>query len=165
MVKGRPDCCYDAAGDQRRTSSLKQRIRDLETRTSDLQGIITSIGSADDKDAATALAHQLSHTRFRNIAAVAHSLRGDESMQAASSLATGSRATASPSSMTTGDSVDFSNPLETPVASWMADVAAVAGSDHHLHEAGEHQDPNLFSGLISPNRQTCPSGCLMSQVS
>lgn len=171
LVKERPDCCYDAAGDQRRTSSLKQRIKDLETRTNDLQGIITSIGSSDDKDAATALAHHLSHARFRNIAEVAHSLRGDEGIQAASSLATGfdqssvTGTTASPSSMTTGDSIECSDPPETPVASWMTDMAPVDGSNDDPNEVGGQQDSNLFLGLISPNRQAYPFGCLMRQVS
>ncbi|KAF9640191.1 hypothetical protein BFW01_g11997 [Lasiodiplodia theobromae] len=74
----RSDCAYDAAGDQRRTSALKQRIHNLERHTRDLQDIVASIGSATDKEAATAVARQLADEGFRRTAEVAQALRRDE---------------------------------------------------------------------------------------
>ncbi|GME50909.1 hypothetical protein GTA08_BOTSDO05454 [Neofusicoccum parvum] len=75
LSKKRPDCVYDAAGDQRRTSSLKQHIRELERETQDLKDIISGIGSASDSDGAVAIAQQLAGDGFRATAHVASSLR------------------------------------------------------------------------------------------
>lgn len=151
VVKKRSDCTYDAAGDQRRTSSLKQRIRDLETQVDDLKDIITGIGCAGDSNAAAALAHQLAHARFRTTAEVVRSLRRDDDLQSASTLATVSEQTlksaahgdvsapnaseASPSSVATGDSIEFDGFAEMPAASWAADVAHV---DPALLQDGTH---------------------------
>lgn len=156
LVRRRPDCAYDAAGDLRRTSSLKQRIRHLETQVDDLKDIITSIGSTDDKDAAAALAYQLAHANFCTTSEVARSLRTDESLKFASTLATvseqrmksaargdvtGTNASeASPSSVATGDSIGFDGgPAETPAMSWMTDMAPV---DPALIQYGSNDDPN-----------------------
>lgn len=78
MVKKRADCCYDAAGDQRRTSALKQRIRDLTRQTGDLKAVIAGIGTAVDKDAATAIARQLDTDDFDALADVAQAFRRDK---------------------------------------------------------------------------------------
>lgn len=77
-ARKRSDCAYDAAGDQRRTSALKQRIRDLETHARDLQDIVAGIGSATDKETATAMARQLADEDFRRTAEVAQALRRNE---------------------------------------------------------------------------------------
>ncbi|KAK7721527.1 hypothetical protein SLS57_005207 [Botryosphaeria dothidea] len=171
VVKKRSDCTYDAAGDQRRTSSLKQRIRDLETQVDDLKDIITGIGCAGDSNAAAALAHQLAHARFRTTAEVVRSLRRDDDLQSASTLATVSEQTlksaahgdvsapnaseASPSSVATGDSIEFDGFAEMPAASWAADVAHV---DPALLQDGTHDASIEASMFFWP--PDAPSGSM-----
>lgn len=172
VVKKRSDCTYDAAGDQRRTSSLKQRIRDLETQVDDLKDIITGIGCAGDSNAAAALAHQLAHARFRTTAEVARSLRRDDDLQSASTLATVSEQTlksaahgdvsapnaseASPSSVATGDSIEFDGFAETPAASWAADVAHMDPAlwQDGTHDASIEVGGQRFHCGVEPPRQT-----------
>ncbi|KAH7063237.1 hypothetical protein B0J12DRAFT_162875 [Macrophomina phaseolina] len=78
LMKKRNDCVYDAAGDCRRTSVLKQRIRDLTKLSEDLEEIIIGISAAADRDAAIAAAQQLVVDDFRGAADIANAFRRDE---------------------------------------------------------------------------------------
>lgn len=141
-MKERPGCAYDAAGDQRRTSALKQRIRNLETEVDDLKDIIMGIGSTADENAAVTLARQLATARFRATADVAHTLRTDDDVHAALGVNAASNQTfnpakhapkvtvddasvASPSSVATADSLEFDTSGKKASPSWMPDVTQV----------------------------------------
>ncbi|KAL2354043.1 hypothetical protein BJ546DRAFT_92299 [Cryomyces antarcticus] len=52
LAKKRAGCAYDIAGDQRRTSALKQRIRELEHETGQLRHVIGVVCTATDREAA-----------------------------------------------------------------------------------------------------------------
>ncbi|KAH7012023.1 hypothetical protein B0J12DRAFT_706023 [Macrophomina phaseolina] len=80
VARQRTDCFYNVAGDQRRTTSLKQRIRDLESQTQGLKDILAGISRANDHDAAIELAQQLVANDFRNTQEVSHTLRRDENV-------------------------------------------------------------------------------------
>ncbi|KAF2089212.1 hypothetical protein K490DRAFT_55803 [Saccharata proteae CBS 121410] len=71
----RKECIYDAAGDQRRTAALKQRIRELEDQTKDYKDILSGICSATDKGGAILIAQQLRDDDFRNLEEAATMLR------------------------------------------------------------------------------------------
>ncbi|EON61493.1 hypothetical protein W97_00708 [Coniosporium apollinis CBS 100218] len=75
VAKRRTDCAYDAAGDQRRTAALKQRIRALEKQAVDLKAIISGICLSTDKDAAILVALQLQADQFRSLDQAASTLR------------------------------------------------------------------------------------------
>lgn len=75
VAKRRTDCAYDAAGDQRRTAALKQRIRALEKQAVDLKAIISGICLSTDKDAAILVALQLQADEFRSLDQAASTLR------------------------------------------------------------------------------------------
>ncbi|KAF4313878.1 hypothetical protein GTA08_BOTSDO00387 [Botryosphaeria dothidea] len=145
LVKKRPGCAYDAAGDQRRTSALKQRIRHLETEVDDLKDIIMGIGSTADENAAVTLARQLATARFRATADVAHTLRIEDDVHAALGVNAASNQTfspahrvptvtvddasvASPSSAATADSLEFDTSGKKASPSWMPDVTDGCGA-------------------------------------
>ncbi|KAJ9647965.1 hypothetical protein H2199_001742 [Coniosporium tulheliwenetii] len=75
VAKKRTDCAYDAAGDQRRTAALKQRIRALEKQAIDLKAIISGICLSADKDAAILVALQLQADEFRSLDQAASTLQ------------------------------------------------------------------------------------------
>lgn len=141
LVKKRHHCSYNAAGDQRRTASLKQRIRDLETQVEDLNDNITAIGSTDDRAAAVALARQLAHTRFSATADVARCLRRAKGLHTASTLAAAAHQTlrptrrgditassaseASPYSVVTKDGVELDDSGKTALSGRMTDGSQV----------------------------------------
>ncbi|KAF2145521.1 uncharacterized protein K452DRAFT_295142 [Aplosporella prunicola CBS 121167] len=75
IAKKRPDCVYDAAGDQRRTSALKLRIKDLERQNADLKDIVAGIGLAPDRDQAISIAQHLAESEFHGTGDVAEYLR------------------------------------------------------------------------------------------
>jgi hypothetical protein len=53
--KGRADCAYNAKGDLRRTSALKQQIGSLQTENNNLRDIITSIVTSTQSSTMQAL--------------------------------------------------------------------------------------------------------------
>ncbi|KAF2842388.1 hypothetical protein M501DRAFT_1013732 [Patellaria atrata CBS 101060] len=55
--KSPQDCHYDAAGDQRRTSALKQRVLDLENENADLKRIINELAPDASPNKVTGAAH------------------------------------------------------------------------------------------------------------
>lgn len=138
-ARKRPDCTYDAAGDQRRTSALKQRILELERQTRDLQDVVVGIGSATDKDAAIAIARQLADNGFQRTAEVAQALRMDETLKDTFANSQRSQAmlrsaeygeaaddtlvNASPSSAETVDSLDLEGVVDPNLQYWPIDTA------------------------------------------
>ncbi|KAF2428628.1 hypothetical protein EJ08DRAFT_662412 [Tothia fuscella] len=73
--KGRTNCQYDVAGDQRRTTALKQRIDELKTETANLKDIITAICTSADRDALIQIVQTLPASDFRHSAEVAELCR------------------------------------------------------------------------------------------
>ncbi len=75
IAKRRPDCVYDAAGDQRRTTALKKKIQHLEQQTGDLKDVIASLMSVSGRVDAHALVQKLQLDGFQGLEAVAEQLR------------------------------------------------------------------------------------------
>ncbi|OJD38759.1 nitrogen assimilation transcription factor nira protein [Diplodia corticola] len=137
-ARKRPDCTYDAAGDQRRTSALKQRIRDLERQTRDLQDVLVGIGASADSEAAASTARQLADGGFQHTAEVAQAFRMDETKDKTHAeswknitvrpagygeAADDAMFEASPSSAETTDSVDPEGIVDPRLQYWPIDTA------------------------------------------
>ncbi|KAL1625275.1 hypothetical protein SLS54_003363 [Diplodia seriata] len=159
------------SGDQRRTSALKQRILELETHTRDLQDVVVGIGSATDKEAATAIARQLAQGGFARTAEVAQALRMDEtlkdtfedtekSQRALRSMEDGEAqdgitVDASPSSAGNLDSLDLDGVVDPSLQYWPIDTAE-----------GEPQlGQSAYDNTLMQVRDLCPATTILLEQS
>ncbi|KAK8187837.1 uncharacterized protein BKA78DRAFT_171578 [Phyllosticta capitalensis] len=78
-ARGRTDCVYDMAGDQRRTSSLKQTIVKLEQENQTLKEVIQEICMAQDTRSAVEVARRLPVKDFQGLQDVAALLKRRQS--------------------------------------------------------------------------------------
>ncbi|KAK7548802.1 hypothetical protein IWX49DRAFT_48455 [Phyllosticta citricarpa] len=75
LARGRTDCFYDTAGDQRRTSALKETNQRLKQENQNLKDVIKEICAANDTASAIEIARRLPAEGFQNVEEVVDLLK------------------------------------------------------------------------------------------